>query len=94
MSMRENVAPATCWELDLTESVRTLFQRAFRRRIRLRLVTLSLTDLSAFAHQESLFEERPPDEQHRRDRAQRLAAALDTLHQRFGERAIRYGRLH
>jgi DNA polymerase-4 len=94
VSVRETVSPATCWEIDLTESVRSLFARVFRRRIRLRLMTLSLTDLSPFAQQESLFEERPLDDQHRRDRAQRLAVALDTLHQRFGERAIRYGRTH
>jgi DNA polymerase-4 len=94
ISLRERVCPSTCWEIDLTESVRTLFARVFRRRMRLRLMTLSLTDLSPFAQQEALFEERPPDEQHRRDRAQRLAVALDTLHQRFGERAIRYGRTH
>ena len=93
-SMRDKVSLATCWEIDLSDSVHTLFHRAFRRRIRLRLMVLSLTDLSPFAQQESLFEDRSPDEQHRRDRAQRLTVALDTLHQRFGDQAIRYGRLH
>ncbi len=94
VSVRETVSPATCWEIDLNESVHTLFARAFRRRIRLRFMTLSLTDLSPFAQQELLFEERSPEDKHHRDRAKRLAAALDTLHQRFGDHAIRYGRLH
>jgi hypothetical protein len=41
-----------------------------------------------------LFDERSSEEHRRRDRAQRLAQALDHLHQRFGEGAIRYGRTH
>jgi len=69
-----------------------LFDRAFQRRIRLRGMTITLTDLTSFAEQGSLFETRSPEEQRTRDRSQRLALALDHLHQRFGNRAIRYGR--
>ncbi|CAE6763211.1 MAG: hypothetical protein H8K06_05665 [Nitrospira sp.] len=86
------VIPDTCWEIDISGSLQHLFQRAFRRRIRLRLMTLSLTGLNDFAEQGTLFDDRPPGEQTTRNRAQRLALALDRLHERFGEQAIRYGR--
>jgi DNA polymerase-4 len=94
VSAKTRVTPETCWEIDLTGPLQTLFRRAFRRRIRLRQMALWLTNLTGLAEQGSLFEERSSAEQHRRDRAQRLAQALDQLHHRFGERAIRYGRTH
>ncbi|MGZ8393323.1 MAG: DNA polymerase Y family protein [Nitrospira sp.] len=94
LTTKARVVPETCWEIDLSRTLETLFQRAFRRRIRLRLMTLSLTHLAGFAEQGSLFDERPPTEQKARDRAHRLAIALDQLHERFGDRAIRYGRTH
>lgn len=86
------VSPDTCWEIDLSDPLHRLFQRAFRRRIRLRRMTVALTHLTGFAEQGALFDDRPPAEQQTRDRAQRLAVALDRLHARFGEGAIRYGR--
>lgn len=55
-------------------------------------MTVTLTDLTGFAKQGSLFEEQPPEEQWTRNRSRRLAVALDQLHQRFGEQAVRYGR--
>ncbi len=94
VTTRERVIPDTCWEMDLSRPLAALFQRGFRRRIRLRLMTVSLTALTAFAEQGVLFDERPPEEQQTRNRAQRLAMALDQLHHRFGEQAIRYGRSH
>jgi DNA polymerase-4 len=84
--------PETCWEYDLSPVVRSLFERCFTRRVRLRRMTLSLTGLTTYADQLSLFESRPPDERHRHERAKSLAVALDTLHARFGEQAVRYGR--
>jgi DNA polymerase-4 len=94
VTTRERVIPDTCWEMDLSRPLSALFQRGFRRRIRLRLMTVSLTEFTAFAEQGFLFDERPPAEQQARDRTQRLAVALDQLHHRFGEQAIRYGRDH
>ena len=88
---RERV-PETCWEVDLSPHLSTLFHRCVRRRVRLRQMTVSLTDLTAYAEQVSLFDERPRDEQRRHERAKQLALALDRLHARFGEQAIRYGR--
>lgn len=89
---KARVIPETCWEIDLSGLLRGLFQRAFRRRIRLRVMTVTLTHLTGFAEQGSLFDERPSEEQWTRDRSRRLAVALDALHQRFGEQSIRYGR--
>ncbi|QOJ33799.1 MAG: hypothetical protein HRU82_02025 [Nitrospira sp.] len=94
VSAKTQVTPDTCWEIDLAGPLHTVFSRAFRRRIRLRQMTLCLTHLTSFAQQVSLFEEPSSQEQRRRDRAQRLAQALDHLHARFGEGAIRYGRTH
>ncbi len=94
VTKRERVTAETCWENDLSPVLSSLFHRCFRRRIRLRLMTVALTGLTAFAEQVSLFDETPLDAQRTRERAQRLAVALDRLHARFGEQAIRYGRSH
>jgi DNA polymerase-4 len=94
VSAKTQVRPETCWEIDLTDHLHALFHRMFRRRIRLRFMTLSLTRLTDFAEQGSLFDDQSSEEQCRRDRAERLELALDHLHQRFGEGAIRYGRTH
>ena len=90
--MKRERVPETCWEVDLSPPLSVLFQRCVRRRVRLRQMTVSLTDLTAYAEQRSLFDERPLDEQRQKERAKNLAVALDQLHARFGEQAIRYGR--
>ncbi|WP_447973881.1 DNA polymerase Y family protein [Nitrospira sp. Kam-Ns4a] len=92
VTRQARVLPETCWEADLSPVLASLFQRSFRRRIRLCQLTVSLTGLADFAEQRSLFEEPPRDDQLRRARARALAVALDQLQARFGERAIRYGR--
>ena len=92
VSKHERVSPETCWESDLSLMVLSLFQKCMRRRIRLRAMTLSMAGLTGFAEQSVLFDARPADEQRRQERAKKLAVALDTLHTRFGERVIRYGR--
>ena len=92
VSTKARVMPDTCWEIDLSGLLQGLFQRSFQRRIRLRGMTVTLAELTDYAEQGSLFDARPPEEQRTRDRSQRLALALDRLHQRFGEQAIRYGR--
>jgi DNA polymerase IV len=94
MTKRERLTQETCWEVELSSHLYVLFQRCFRRRVRLRLMTLSMTGLTAYAEQVSLFDERPLDSQRKQERAKSLAVALDTLHDRFGEQAIRYGRSH
>ena len=94
VTKRERINSETCWECDLSPIVSALFRKCVRRRIRLRAMTLSMTGLTAYAEQISLFDERPLDEQTQRERAQRLALALDKLHERFGENALHYGRSH
>jgi DNA polymerase IV len=92
--MKRERVPETCWEVDLSPHLAALFHRCVRRRVRLRQMTVSLTGLTAYAEQSSLFDERPLDDQLRHERAKKLAMALDRLHARFGEQAIRYGRSH
>jgi DNA polymerase-4 len=94
VTKREWVIQETCWEVDLSSQLYVLFQRCFRRRVRLRQMTLSMIGLTAYAEQIALFDERPLDSQRTQERAKSLAVALDTLHARFGEQAIRYGRSH
>jgi DNA polymerase-4 len=94
VTKREWVIQETCWEVDLSSQLYVLFQRCFRRRVRLRQMTVSMTGLTAYAEQVSLFDERPLDSQCKQERAKSLAVALEKLHDRFGEQAIRYGRSH
>ena len=93
VTKQQRITPETCWEIDLSAPLYALFQRCFRRRIRLRLMTVQLNGLTEFAGQGSLFDERAPDEQRRQERAKSLAVALDRLQTRFGDRAIHYGRI-
>ncbi|HWF59630.1 MAG TPA: hypothetical protein VN666_04890 [Nitrospira sp.] len=92
VTKRERVTPETCWEWDLSPVVLSIFQKCMRRRIRLRAMTLSMAGLTGYAEQGVLFDARPLEEQRKQDRAKKLSVALDTLHARFGEQSIRYGR--
>ncbi len=92
VTKRERVTPETCWECELSSVVLSLFQKSMRRRIRLRAMTLSTAGLTGYAEQGVLFDARPFEEQRKQDRAKKLSVALDTLHARFGEQSIRYGR--
>ncbi|MEO7861539.1 MAG: hypothetical protein ABIU05_14095 [Nitrospirales bacterium] len=94
VTKHERLTQETCWEVDLSSPLYALFQRCFRRRVRLRQMTVSMNGLTASAEQGSLFDERPVDEQRTQERAKSLAVALDTLYAKFGEQAIRYGRSH
>lgn len=94
VTKQERINPETCWECDLSPIVSALFRKCVRRRIRLRAMTLSMSGLTAYAEQVSLFDERPSREQKRRARAQALALTLDQLQTRFGEQAIHFGRNH
>ena len=92
VTKHQRLTPETCWEIDLSPLLHALFHKCFCRRVRLQLMTVNLTGLTPFAEQGSLFDERLPAEQKRQERAKNLAVALDRLHTRFGEEAIRYGR--
>ncbi|HJR76933.1 MAG TPA: hypothetical protein VJ805_08160 [Nitrospiraceae bacterium] len=86
----ESVEPGSSWEQDLMPTASRLLQRCFKRRLRVRMMTLTATRLLPPAEQCSLFEPSPDSE--RRTRGQRLAVALDRLRERYGDRIIRYGR--
>ncbi len=87
MNGRQTVAAGTHWEAELFPQVQTLFQRRFRRRVRVRSMTLGVGGLVPVGGQLPLF----PEEAHRL-RPRRLALALDRLRERFGESAIWYGK--
>lgn len=89
---RQAVEPASQWEADLRPSLDTLFRRCFRRRIRVRRITLAANELAAPAEQLQLFDDESHQTLSLRHRTQRLAVALDTLRERFGPHAVRYGR--
>jgi DNA polymerase-4 len=87
------IDPPSYWEIDLTPPLRALFRQGARRRIRIRTLTLSATELTVPAEQCELFEaiDAVPDH---RTRAQQVTLALDRLRARFGAGIIRYGRTH
>lgn len=51
-----------------------------------------MSGLTGYAEQGVLFDAWPREEQRQQERAKTLAVALATLHARFGEQSIRYGR--
>jgi DNA polymerase-4 len=82
------VPGGTCWETDLRPVVTRLFMRCFRRRVRLRRMTLQADRLGPPAEQLSLFDEPAsyaPQAHHR------LSLALDRIRMKFGEQAISWG---
>lgn len=87
------LTPGTYWEADMYPCLKELFFRSFQRRVRLRRLTLTAEALGPPEEQLSLFDLAPPNQRHTRTRAQALALALDRLRERFGERAIGWGRL-
>lgn len=86
----EQIDPGSCWEHDLMPPACKLLQRCFKRRIRVRTVTLAAARLLPPAEQCSLFESSL--ESAHRAREQRLSLALDRLRERYGNHIIRYGR--
>jgi len=89
---QQPIEPASCWEYDLRPPLRTLLCRCFRRRIRLRTLTLIATELVVPFEQGRLFDDAAESAVDRRARAQRLSLALDRLRARFGNPIIQYGR--
>lgn len=82
----------TCWEMDLLPILTTLFFRCVRRRVRVQRIILRAEQVGPPAEQLALFDHEPISEAAQRIRWQQLCAALDVLRDRFGERAIWWGR--
>jgi DNA polymerase-4 len=85
----------SCWESELYPVLRPLFFEIFRRRIRVRTMTVraeALTDAASTpGEQLSLFDVEPAESVRCRDRSRRLSVALDHLRERFGDEAIAWG---
>jgi DNA polymerase IV len=73
-------------EIELASILRGVFERALSRRVRVRRLTLRLCDLSSLPRQLSLFAA-PVDA-----KIAAVTFAMDKIRDRFGERAIRFGR--
>ena len=72
-------------EIELQPVVAEVFDRALSRRVRVRKLTLRLTDLSPAPQQLCLFEDNNP-------KIHAITQAMDDIRQRFGHHAIRFGR--
>ena len=59
VTKQERIKPASCWEADLLPRLRSLFQRLFRRRVRLNRLTVGVGGLAPYEEQLSLFEDAP-----------------------------------
>jgi len=96
-SKQQFLDPGTWWESDLYPHLRDLFFRCFRRRVRLRTMTVRVDHLESptdrWGAQLSLFDNEWLKTSVQHERAQRLALALDRLRERFGEQAIQRGHI-
>lgn len=86
VTKQERIKTGSCWEADLLPHLQSLFQRLFRRRVRLSRLTVGMGGLAPCEEQLSLFDDGPSP-----GRVRRLAAALDHVARRFGQQALRYG---
>ncbi len=86
------LSTSTHWEVDMFPVLRILFRRCFRRRVRLRSLTIRGNSFSPQPEQLPLFspEELSPPQPN--PRPHRLALVLDQIRTRFGMKAIRFGR--
>ena len=84
---RQPLPTRTHWEAGIFPQLRTLFRHRFRRRVRVRSMTLGVEVLTPSEHQMPLFPEEAVSL-----RPCHLALALDRLRARFGEQSIWFGR--
>ena len=97
ISKHQFLDPGTWWESDLYPHLKKLFFRCFRRRVRLRTMTVRMDHLGSPTHQWgaqlSLFDEERRTTSALHERTHRLTLALDRLRARFGEHAIQRGHI-
>ena len=86
---QQRLQQGTYWEADLQPILTRLFFRCFRRRVRLRRVTLQVGHLAPPAQQLSLYDASSSAVQ---PTPHRLSLALDRIRQKFGQRAVSWGR--
>jgi DNA polymerase-4 len=88
----DRMVSGTCWEMDLLPVLTALFFRCVRRRVRVQRIILRAEQVGPPAEQLALFDREQGSKTAQRTRRQRLYGALDALRDRFGERAIWWGR--
>jgi Nucleotidyltransferase/DNA polymerase involved in DNA repair len=97
VSKHQVLDPGTWWESDVYPHLKNLFFRCFRRRVRLRTMTVRVDHLESptaqWGAQLSLFDDERPKASVQHERAHRLTLALDRLRARFGEHAIQRGHI-
>lgn len=76
------------WDFDLYGSLEKLFFKACNRRVRVRFMRIWFWDFSS-SSQLSLFHHLPPEA----ERKSLLIEALDRIREKYGEDAIKYGRV-
>ena len=94
----QHVTPGTWWEAELAPYLSILFARCFRRRVRLRVLTVGVEGLAQPDGQLNLFDQHadgdPVPASAPSTRARRLALAIDRIRTRFGSQAIWRGKTH
>ncbi len=82
----------THWEVEMFQALRALFHRCFRRRVRLRSLTIRGNSFSPQPEQLSLFATEDVSPAQPDPQTHRLTLALDRIRTRFGMKAIQFGR--
>ncbi|MDQ6734928.1 MAG: hypothetical protein M3Z35_12600 [Nitrospirota bacterium] len=97
VSKHQCLDPGTWWESDVYPHLKNLFFRCFRRRVRLRTMTVRVDHLESptdqWGAQLSLFDDEQPKTSVQHERAHRLTLALDRLRERFGEDVVQRGHI-
>ena len=88
------VSPGTSWEVDLEPHASQLLARCFRRRVRVRALTLRAGQSSPSAEQLTLFAHNAESTLSSLTRPYCLSRALDQIRTRYGRRAIWWGKTH
>jgi DNA polymerase-4 len=86
---QQTLPQGTCWEADLQPVLAQLFMHCFRRRVRLQRIILRAERLEPSAEQLLLFDESAALAE---PAPHRLSLALDAIREKFGERAVSWGR--
>ena len=83
-----NLPHGGCWDFDLYGPLEKIFFKICRRRVRIRFMKVWFGDFSPPSSQLSLFPATPPDA----EKKALVTRALDSIRERHGDEAIRYGR--
>jgi len=83
-------AAGTYWEVEMYPCLKRLFLGCFQRRVRIRRMALLAEALAPPEEQLSLFDF-DPSQTRKQARMRRLALALDSLRERFGNNTARWG---